>query len=215
MEEGHFCQLCGATDVHMRCSRCHAAYYCKGKSCQKEDWPRHKRICTYIASPDAPAAAQAKSIEQGDLYFTFYNARADRTVEQHGTDTGPAMQCKSKDMKTFIEKHMGLDATQAQMMRVDMAVCGEYGRCALNADLAVRNHGGSVVHGWALFEGKYMIEAEQHTVWLPANEKHIINVTAHLASPGRSYNGYFVPDLTCQLHFMFNKRALPNRIMWK
>jgi hypothetical protein len=43
------CACCGKaeqspTDKHLQCSRCKIRYYCS-KSCQKQDWPEHKKMC--------------------------------------------------------------------------------------------------------------------------------------------------------------------------
>eukprot|EP00117_Sycon_ciliatum_P034221 scpid38423/ scgid5567/ len=44
------CWGCGVTGVGMKkCSRCEKAYFC-GKSCLKENWPRHQKECQKIAA---------------------------------------------------------------------------------------------------------------------------------------------------------------------
>ena len=41
------CNTCAATSKLLKCERCKCAAYCN-KTCQKKDWPDHKRVCAAL-----------------------------------------------------------------------------------------------------------------------------------------------------------------------
>lgn len=50
------CGHCGNKADRLRCGRCHVTFYCS-PSCQRQDWPNHKRFCGKGSVPCGPAAA--------------------------------------------------------------------------------------------------------------------------------------------------------------
>jgi hypothetical protein len=209
----HFCIVCGATQNLGQCSRCQRAYYCKGKECQRKDWPMHKISCY------RPDATEADAVKDGMLHFRILNERADRAIDTHGTDTGAAHR-DSDGLRQFVQR-LGLDAKTMEMTYSDPTKAGSYGRCAANVRLIIKEWGGDAVYGWALYEGEYMYEAEMHVVWRPPvpNRNHpcrnkLINVTCAYGMTCPS-SGYFVPDIACKAYADATGNSLSNVVLWK
>ena len=53
------CENCGGRDHLMKCSRCHAAFFCSVK-CQKTYWPFHKAFCRKNDFADATEGTEPK-----------------------------------------------------------------------------------------------------------------------------------------------------------
>lgn len=203
----HLCEHCG-DPASLRCGACKTSWYCT-KSHQKLAWKEcHKRLCSLIgaAKGDQPKLSN-EAVESGKVHFRFLNARTDRNMITHGSDTHNVVN-PNKRIREFI-KRMGLCGA-ARMYYNDVLPIGDYGRCALNVEKVIRYKGGKSVPGWVIWEGKYVIEAEAHFVWVPptANIRYV-NVTPNEC--GRRYDGYFVPDVTLMDRWMF---GTPSNVVW-
>ncbi|KAL7552736.1 hypothetical protein ACHAWF_015974 [Thalassiosira exigua] len=49
--EDKFCNNCANPFGVLRCNRCKISYYCNNGTCQREDWPHHKKMCKYFSKP--------------------------------------------------------------------------------------------------------------------------------------------------------------------
>ena len=57
------CVCCGKQQDRMfQCSACHAGVYCS-RTCQKEQWHSHKKLCTLITQLDAHLLETARLVE--------------------------------------------------------------------------------------------------------------------------------------------------------
>ena len=54
------CGFCGKAPVGQRCARCRKVFYCDG-TCQKEDWGRHKPLCTKKKLPKSDNTMQSRT----------------------------------------------------------------------------------------------------------------------------------------------------------
>lgn len=210
-----FCQGCGKDDVTLqRCSKCHIATYC-GVSCQKKDWPVHKKQCPLLTnrdlSLDEKAKQEADSIQSQSLVIDYVNPKKTRSIAKHAADGHPAHQM-NKSIKMLL-RHLGLDAKTAQISVADKDLQGMYGRCTFNVDLVISQKGGKRIDGWNIFEGKWFVEAEAHSVWQPPNENIYVNVTP--TSDNRQYSCMFVPDPSVLALAPFTKKLRPNVLYWK
>jgi len=208
MKVQQFCITCGKSDNIGVCSGCKKAAYCKGTTCQRDDWKTHKTRCARVSKADhTPLQAQASAILDGTLRFNFLNPRTDRTIEKHASDTHLA-QKKSRALKSFVSR-MGLDPNAIGMMLSDPENVGAYARCGLNVTRVIEKHGGQKIFGWSLYEGRHVFEAEFHVVWLPNGETTFVNVTQPLVGNVPD-SGLFVPDGQCD-----GRVQMPNVIWWK
>jgi MYND finger len=198
-----FCQNCQTPNPTQKCSKCPNMYYCN-RTCQTIHWPMHKYLCGKSGSS---IQEQTQGLIDGVLHFNFLNPREDRTIETYGADTRTIEKLDHHSRK--IIKLLNLDQKNVKMMYVDEKILLPYGLCLANVNTVIKKHGGKAIRGWTLWEGKYIIEAEFHVVWLPNNEKEIINVTENIDH--RPYSGLFIPDPgTDNL-----KKAPSNIIYWK
>lgn len=197
-----FCQTCHVSGVTSRCSKCQVVYYCSA-ACQKKHWPMHKHLCQKTGTVDE----QAIAIDKGFLHFTFVNPRLDRSIDIHGCDTSVAFSLNNHSRALI--SYMKLDADSCKTMRVDPDFTLPYGHCMQNVRAVVQEHGGVRILGWVIYEGKHMVEAEFHAVWLPQGEIDVINVTTCIKN--RMYCGLFIPDPSLE----GMQKAPSNVVYWK
>lgn len=203
------CQNCGHTNVSLkRCVQCRKAWYCN-TFCQTCDWPVHKHVCIKI-DLEKCEQTQAHLIASGQMQFKFINDRLDRSVQTHGNDTRPMM----KISKALSNLTSALKSNVVIMTRPHQDYTLPYGRCFKNAALCVQNHGGKVLYGWSLWEGRYMIEAEPHAVWsADGTFESAFNVTIDMH--GRVYGGLFVVDATLDNYMKQHQKVPSNVVLWK
>jgi hypothetical protein len=198
-----FCQNCQSPTATKKCSKCVNMYYCS-KECQIKHWPLHKYLC---GRNGASIKEQTQAIADGVLHFNFLNPRTDRTLEKHGADTHQIAKLDHHSKK-FIHL-MELDTKKCKMMLIDKNILLPYGLCVQNVNSVITKKGGKAVRGWSLWEGKHLIEAEFHVVWVPPDDNVFINVTETIEH--LPYSGMFIPDSRLDI---LNK-APSNIIYWK
>jgi hypothetical protein len=181
-----FCNACRRENPKMRCTGCKTAYYCNS-TCQASDWTLHKQLCKAKGTAEE---RQTKAIQDGNLHFRFLNPRQDRSVALDANDTANVFEI-TPGCRQLLER-MHLDPKGCRMMRVDSTVLLPYGRCVQNVRCVVKKHGGKILFGWCLYEGKLAVEAEFHAVWESPDGKTIANVTAN--SCNLPYCGMFITD---------------------
>jgi len=80
---------------------------------------------------------------------------------------------------------------------------GKINDCFNNVARKVAEDGGSIIYGWAIWPGKYMIEAEKHAVWKTTNGDYI-DITPRLKQPSQiafvideafNYSGQWVDNV--------------------
>ena len=150
---------------------------------------------------------QEESITNGTLKIVYLNPNKQRTLSLHGADTQNVTHM-NKHVKKMLEM-MKLDHTATKRMYADPTYKGTYARCFRNTHVVQKERGGEVVWGWSLFEGKYCVEAEYHSVWVPPNTKRYMNVTTNIA--GQPYSGMLIEAFQP----MINGATPPNRLYWK
>ena len=182
------------------CSRCHNTSYCS-KECQRKDWKSHKIECnnTKVKLKD-----QRQALSDGVLKLEYVNPRHDRRLEKHGCDTRPV-----KKMNTNIKKAakaFNLNPKLAKVLCIYKDYQGPYGLCFQNsiaAKFKSKNSDSSIVWGWTIWVGKYMVEAECHCVL--EIDGTLYNTTVSMDNI--PYSTLFIPDDTF-------KEIQPNKIFW-
>ena len=222
------CFRCGMDlEKPKRCSKCRVAVYCSER-CQRIHWKTgHRQSCKNLMTmkksdslPLVPPSEedlkrQQESIKNGTLHFEFLNPRSDRSIEVHGNDTVPVMKMDAQ-VREFIKTQLHLPMSNVGMMYIDsdLSLLGPYGCCDRNAQYATLKTGsGKAIFGWALYKGKYMVEAEGHTVWKAPSGEYC-NVT--LCKAGVPQPGYFVADYkNVAKYYKENGKKFPsNKVYW-
>lgn len=204
MKGVRICQNCSAVSEKLKCcSKCKNTFYCN-RECQQSHWKSHKQTCSRSLTLSEKQMWQKASLEYGYLKLMYLNPRNDRTLDNHAADTSPARGV-NKHLRAMLSE-MRLDPKKAGIMYAVPGMCMPYGMCLNNCLVASAQHGGEVIYGWSLWEGKHVVEAEYHAVWSRPSDGKWINVTASM--DGTNYGGYFIPD-KCY------KKTPRNRIYWK
>jgi len=142
------------------------------------------------------------------LKFEFLNERSDRTIEIHGTDTCLAQSITTK-IRKFAVRLTETKKPQFMMSMSDPDNLHPYGQCFHNVDNLMCTKGGSMLKGWYIYEGKHIIEAEAHCLWVsPFNTTVALDVTKHQS--GKPQSGLFVID-----EKSFSGGTHPNVVFWK
>lgn len=184
--------------------------YCT-KDCQRAHLSEHKKICKSLTlfkkDPSCFPEIQKRSIASDMLKMVYLNPNKARTLSLHGADTQNVARMNKHVQETL--KLMKLNPANAQRMYADPMYKGTYARCFRNTCVVRQKRGGANVWGWSLFEGKYCVEAEYHSVWVPPNTTRYVNVTTNIG--GQPYSGMFIESFQP----LINGVASPNRLYWK
>jgi hypothetical protein len=153
---------------------------------------------------------QTKMLEDGMLKVNIVNPRDDRTLTEHGSDTQAGTvkhMVKLKDMLKLINKKE-CPIVQATVRE---GLCLPYGQCFKNTIEIAKERGGRCLVGWAVFEGKYLLELEAHCIWKTLKGE-FINVTNSIHYESIVQPMTFVIDSSS---FDNEAVAMANVMFWK
>lgn len=128
-----------------------------------------------------------------------------RDAREPITETTPAEI--TPDVIAFCE---GIGAAAPVLVSVQQDPLGMYGMCFIGAADKIKAGGGSISHGWAIWETlpRLFLTAEFHAVWVsPADE--LIDITP---KPQREARIVFAPDPRYPADFDFLKRPNSHRV---
>lgn len=166
--------------------------------CQRLDWPDHKQGCGRSKPPTI-------SLEK-ELEARVFNPRAckGRTM---GACRPLVDAAVVSEPRKLICKALQLDATTSYVLKAlaveePTPLDGWFASARL-----VKQCGGQIVFGWALYENDDAIKGEARVVWCDAGSSMY---TSHPVGPT-----VFVPDARVRAAFRVAGRGPPDCIWWK
>jgi hypothetical protein len=200
------------------CGVCKSIYYC-GANHQKEHWKKHKLSCKPLTDYQLMVKArdpkvielEKKALQSGKLQIKYLNPRSDRTLEFNGADTSPAQKL-TNEIKEFAHLATRIKNPTIVYVYANPDYQFQHGKCAANVFKVVKKEGGKMIFGYYIYQGKQILEAEAHCVWmLPKKQGVFLDVTK--SSCGSPQSGLFVVDFKS-----FNKLNggfQPNIVLWR